>query len=156
LEASRARVTRLLEELTALQGSGHLALLKERPIQDALKLKGDQRSRASQSASWLSDQWQRAFRDFRKADQAARRARTLALARVEEKEVAEILAPEQAQRFRQLVLQLEQRSPFGFCDPHLVRALGLTSKQREQIRWILRAAYPRTWDAWPYEPPGPP
>jgi serine/threonine protein kinase len=157
LEASRTHVTRLLEELTALQGSGQLALLRERPVQDALKLSAGQRERASRSTTWINEQWRDAFREFRKGDQAARRAKTLELARAEEKAVAEILGHEQARRFRQLVLQLEQRGPFGFCDPQVVRALELAAKQRERIRWILWAAYPRPWDGWPYEPgPGPP
>jgi eukaryotic-like serine/threonine-protein kinase len=155
LEASRTRVAHLLDELTALQGSGQLALLKERPVQDDLKLSASQRQRADQSSAELNEKWHKAFRDFRKADQEERRARTLALARAEEREIAEILNLEQARRFRQVVLQLEQRGPYGFTDPQVVRALELTVKQREKIRRIFWAAYPRSWDGWPYDS-GPP
>jgi eukaryotic-like serine/threonine-protein kinase len=151
LEASRTRVSQLLDELTALQGSGQLALLKERPVQDDLKLSTSQRQRAVQSLGELNEKWHKAFRDFRKADQEERRARTLGLARAEERAIAEILNPEQARRFRQIVLQLEQRGPYGFSDPQVVRALELTAKQREKIRRIFWVAYPRSWDGWPYD-----
>jgi serine/threonine protein kinase len=152
LEASRARVTRLLEELTALEGSGQLTALRERAVQDDLKLKPAQRQRVAELHGRIAEEWRAAFRAFRTLGEEARRAKTLELAVAEEKAVADVLTPEQAVRFRQILIQLRQRGPYGFSDPEVVDALKLTAKQREKIRHIQQDAYLAPWDGG--RPPG--
>ncbi|HYT94131.1 MAG TPA: protein kinase [Gemmataceae bacterium] len=146
LEASRARVTRLLDELTALQSSGQLELLKQSSIQKELKLTADQRARVEQVAERIKEQWHKLIGEFRNSESEERRARSLKVAREEEGAIAETLDSEQAKRFRQLLLQMYQRGPYGFADPELVATLQLTTKQREKIRNILQTAYQPPWE----------
>jgi serine/threonine protein kinase len=146
LEASRARVTRLIDELTALQSSGQLELLKEPPVQRELTLEPDQQKRVKQVADQIAAQWRKTFEAFSKLTLEERRAQSLEVARAEERALAELLDDGQKERFRQLVLQVHQRGPYGFSDPELVTALGLTAKQRVTIRNILQNAYHPPWD----------
>jgi serine/threonine protein kinase len=148
LEASRARVARLLDELSALQGSGQLTALHERAVQADLKLSAEQRRRVAALSGPIKDGWREAFRAFRTLGEEQRRAKTLELARAEEKAVGEVLRPEQAARFRQILLQLRQRGPLGFSDPELVHTLKLTARQRDKIRRIQQDAYLAPWGGW--------
>jgi hypothetical protein len=157
LAASRTRVTRLLEELSALQGSGQLMALKQRAVQDDLRLRPDQRQRVAEVSGRIADQWRAAFREFRTRGlgEDARRARSLEIARAEEGAVAEVLTAEQAARFRQILLQLRQRGPHGLSDPEVVQALQLTAKQREKIRLIHQDAYLPPGKGWLNDGPPP-
>jgi hypothetical protein len=143
LAASRRRVARLLEELAALQDSGQLRALKERAVQDDLKLSAEQRQRVREVSGRIGEAWRAAFREFRTRGlgEEERRAKSLEIARAEEGAVAEVLTAAQAVRFRQILLQLRQRGPHGFSDPELVQALKLTAKQREKLRLIHQDAY---------------
>jgi serine/threonine protein kinase len=155
LAASRTRVTRLLEELAALQGSGQLLALKQRAVQDDLKLRPDQRQRVGQVSARIAEEWRAAFREFRKLGEDARRTRSLEIARAEEGAVAEVLTADQAARFRQILLQLRQRGPHGFADPEVVQALHLTAKQREKLRLIHQDAYQPPGKGWLNDGPPP-
>jgi serine/threonine protein kinase len=147
LEATWARVTRLLDELIALQGSGQLGLLKERAVQEELKMAPDQKTHVVTLADRQAQAWREAFKSFHRLEPEERRAKSLELARAEEGAINEVLDPPQETRFRQLVLQVQQRGRYGFSDPEIVSALSLTTKQREKIRGLLQTAYPAPWEA---------
>jgi serine/threonine protein kinase len=145
LVASHERVKKLLGELSVLQGLGQMSLLRDEAVQKDLKLSWAQRSQVKQRAALLDEQWRTAFQGFRQFSSENRRKQALELALATEKAVAEVLKPEQARRFKQVLLQVQQRNPHGFTDQEIVQGLKLTAKQKEKIRGILHEAYLAPW-----------
>src|SRR5262249_38027220 len=79
LEASRARVTRLLGELSALEGAGQLTTLKQPAVQDDLKLNPAQREQVGRTDARLVEEWRKAFRAFQELDVEGQRGETAPL-----------------------------------------------------------------------------
>ena len=148
LAQSHKRVSQILAELSVLQGSSQFLILANRNVQEDLQLSEPQRQQINQLAEKMSERWREAFGVFRKLSQEERRTKSLELARASEKPLADLLTPDQAKRFKQIVLQVQQRGPYGFSDPEVVQALNLTSKQKDKIRGILQDAYLAPWEGW--------
>jgi serine/threonine protein kinase len=136
LAVSRARVNKLLGELSALEGHSQFPLLKEGAVQKDLGLDEDQVRRVKAVADRLWKQWGQGIKELHKLSAEQRRERTLEVALKTEKAVAEILTPAQTARLRQIALQLRQRGPDGFTTAEMADALKLTKVQRERIRGI--------------------
>jgi serine/threonine protein kinase len=142
---SQAKVYQILTELSTLRGSTLVLILKDRHVKDDLKLSADQVRRVDQ-LSWKFAQWGKGAQPFAKTTLSPedRRKKALESARVAEKEVEDILNSNQNRRFKQIALQVQQRSRFGFSDPQLVEKLDLTSDQLQRIRTTLNETYERT------------
>jgi serine/threonine protein kinase len=136
LEASHAKVTRLLGELSALEGSANFLLLSYRPVQRDLGLAGEQVRKITGLSERLGEQWRQAWRERRNLTREERRDRALALARSTEQGAAEILTAAQGERLKQIALQVRQQGPHGFTSAGVAEALGLTAAQRERVRTI--------------------
>jgi hypothetical protein len=136
LAASHARVTKLLGELSTLEGRGDLQLLREEAVLRDLDMSEAQQQRVQERSRELLDQSWRVMEGMRTLTAEQRRQRSLELARTVEKAVGELLTPAQVARLRQIALQLRQRGPHGFATPEVADALKLTPAQRERIREI--------------------
>ena len=134
LAVSHHRVQSLLGELSALEGTGQLMLLSDRAVQEDLALTPGQRDKVKALADNLARHWREALRHFGETGQEERRRAIIDLARANETALAEILAPEQARRLKQVVLQVQ--APHSFSAPEVIEALKLTDAQRERIRGI--------------------
>jgi eukaryotic-like serine/threonine-protein kinase len=138
LEFSQARVTRLLTELSTLEGSVHLQLLTDRAVQEDLKPTEAQRAQLRGLADRLKDQRRSAFREFGQLSEEDRRRRFVELARSNEQAVAELLTPEQRTRLKQIAWQ--QRGVAAYLDPEVAAALALTAEQQRRVRAIRAEA----------------
>jgi hypothetical protein len=140
LEEGRNRVRRILNELSTLQGSYQLVVMKAPDVQDALKLSDEQRERIGQ----LSKQWSEQFlANFRN------RKRLSALAEENETALAAILDKRQLKRLGQITLQNQGTLPFH--ESRVIDALRLTAEQQQRIRAIEGSMFFMR-----QPPPGPP
>ncbi|HYT94836.1 MAG TPA: serine/threonine-protein kinase [Gemmataceae bacterium] len=160
LAASHAQVTKLLGELTALQGSGRFFLLTDRLVQQELDLNEEQRRKTEGLAKEFARRWRADFFARPKPSAQERRARSLELVRTTEKALAEILTVAQDRRLKQIDLQVRQQGPHGFTAPEIAGALKLTARQKEQIRAVQDEAHVAFMERlqrgpWP-PPPGKP
>jgi serine/threonine protein kinase len=138
LAASYARVSRLLAELSALEGYGQLMLVFDRSVQDDLKATASQREQIWALGGKIGPQWGKTLSTPLSAEQ--RQTKLAELARDHARAVLAILTPEQGKRLQQIGLQWQQRGPDGFRDPDLIAALGLTAKQVQEIRKLQQEA----------------
>ena len=134
LAQSQARVKRLLNELSALEGHAHLALLTHPPVQFDLGLNGPQKDRINALANTFAERRGELMRELTAAGADERLSRTAELAREHEKAMADVLKPEQTHRLKQIALQIQQKGPDGFRNPEIVAALKLTKPQQDEIR----------------------
>jgi serine/threonine protein kinase len=128
LEASRAKAERILGELATLMGAVRYFPLHLREVQDELGLSTDERA----ALDWLDKRWRDAMRQSFGEDPEKWERQRLALAREQEAEVARLLTPQQYGRFNQIAIQFA--GVHAFSDPAVVKALGLTPEQKEQVR----------------------
>lgn len=105
-------------------------LLGQKSVQDELKLAEDQTKKVTE----LAEKRRESFRDFRNLTPEERRKKFEERAKSAEKEVGEILKPEQLQRLKQIALQ--RRDGLAFSDPEVATALKLTDEQKEKIKTI--------------------
>ncbi len=132
LEASQARVARLLSELATLQGLGHLMLLREPLVLNDLKVPEERRKPFQELTRNFDDQQRRLFGPMSTLTAEQRQRAYVDLAVAHEREVSSLLSPEQSRRLRQIDFQV--RGPLAFADPEVVKALALTPEQQEKIR----------------------
>jgi len=154
LTASRARVAKILAELSALQGHAQFLLLSALPVQEDLGIDQEQKQQIARLSENLTEQWRTAFREFSRLTAEERQQKLVELAKAHERDAAGILTPAQMRRLRQIALQVQQRGPHGFRDPQIVDALKLTTKQREQVRKIQDEAGIAMMGFWMPGPPG--
>ncbi|HKB37426.1 MAG TPA: serine/threonine-protein kinase [Gemmataceae bacterium] len=138
LKATHARVTRLLNELTTLQGPGPSMLLRHPGVHDDLRLSEQQRTTIRDLDERFASQRRETFGEFAKLSSEERRKRFVALALAHEKAYAEALTPAQVARLRQIDLQ--QRGAFAFLDTEVAKTLQLKREQRVKIRALLDGA----------------
>jgi serine/threonine protein kinase len=134
LEASRARMLTIRDQLTTLVGSYQYIPLHRAEVQDELGLSEKQRKEiAGMQRNW----GQRSFEVMNRPPGERERQR-LELARDQEKKVEKLLTPKQLRRFKQIAWQFI--GPLAFSDPEVVEALRLSAEQNNQIREILDEA----------------
>jgi serine/threonine protein kinase len=142
---SQAEVYQILTELSTLRGSTLVSILQDINVKKDLKLSVEQNRKVDVLARKFAQRWGHAFMPLAKPlPPEERRKKALETARVAEKEVEDILSAEQKRRFKQVALQVQQRSRFGFSDPQLVKDLDLTSDQLDKIRNTLNETYAKT------------
>jgi serine/threonine protein kinase len=153
LEASRAKVEKIVNELTTLMRMDQYTLLQQKAVQDLLKLTDDQRKEVAEIPALLQKaiggfqelhanrgyavaKLQQAiggFQELHGSPSDLERQR-LRLGQEQEKLVGRILDPNQLGRFRQIMLQ--SLGPAAFREPEVIEALKLTTAQCERIRAI--------------------
>jgi hypothetical protein len=146
LAASHQRVTRLLGELSALQGHAHLALLTNSSVQKALKVTPQQTEQIVRLSDDFVKQWRDARRDLTRLSAEERQQKAVELTRGHGKAMAAVLTPDQAKRLKQIAMQIQNNGPHGFRDPDVVAALKLTRQQQEEIRKLQDAADVVLWE----------
>jgi eukaryotic-like serine/threonine-protein kinase len=129
LETSRAKVEKIINELTTLMRMDQYTLLQQEAVQDLLELSDDQRKKAAK----IDALWRNAGGEFHGSPPDLERRR-LELGQEQEKLVGQILDPNQLRRFKQIVLQ--SLGPAAFREPEVIQALQLTAVQCERIRAI--------------------
>jgi hypothetical protein len=105
------------------------------PALDDLRLDDGQRAKVAELSARAGKRWMETFGDRGRPVTPADRVRlALEQARANETEVDAILSAPQRLRLRQLALQSEGLG--AFREPEVVEGLGLSPRQREQIRAI--------------------
>jgi hypothetical protein len=159
LAATQARVRKIFDDLSVLQGAVQLFLLKNEKVLDDLRPTSAQRERLAEVSRRLDQQKDEDIREFVRLSPEERRKGFIALARVNEAAVQDILTREQKERLRQIALQ--NQGPAAFHDADVAAELQLTSEQKEKIRAIEGEAFPIMFDHMhprgsPGKPPKPP
>jgi hypothetical protein len=157
LGASEARVTRLLGELSALEGSGHFLLLTSPAVQKDLGLSDGQKAEVAAWSRRQSEAWRENLLAMRKLTREQRRAKSVEQARATEGAIAEILTAEQLQRLRQIALQVQQHGPNGFAGAEVADLLKITPEQKKRILALHDDATLALWEPLlqePYRPLG--
>lgn len=132
LAATHDKIKKILEDLSEIEGSGHLFMLTDPEVLADLDLADDQRQRLDDLNRWLFEQRLEKFRDFRRLSSEEKRARFLELSRANEAGVAGILRPNQLARLRQIAIQA--RGLGAFRDPIVIATLKLNSDQQQRIK----------------------
>ncbi len=136
------RVKGILRELNLLQRDAQTALLANPLVLDELKVDdGQRRQLAGLLAQW--DDLKQLWSQSEKTDDETRRRRLIELAEQREQALAEVLAPRQRARFRQLGAQ--SQGLFALKEPDIANELELTPQQRVAIRKIEREAFARAF-----------
>jgi serine/threonine protein kinase len=142
LDASRARVTRILSALSAQQEYLQLMLramlVEERDVQRDLRLTPSQEEQIAGLSERLTDQRHEAFQTSPALSEQDRAKKLKEMATANEKTMAAILTPEQDRRLKQIALQ--QRSPQVFAVSEVAESLRLTPEQQARIRTLINEA----------------
>jgi serine/threonine protein kinase len=123
LVATQERVKKLLTDLAVLQGAGQLWLLSQPAVLDDLGLTDEQRKK-------VKDLWARGGNGFPRL----RGQQFLEMAHAQDKEVRQILRPQQRRRLGQI--ELQRQGIWAFHEPTVAAELKLTAEQRERIQLI--------------------
>jgi serine/threonine protein kinase len=145
LAACYARVSRLLAELSAIEGQGHLMLLTDPAVLRDLLTTEDQRHEIRELLAKMAAQWRTTSPELRQLSLEERQTKLAASARDNAKAMEAVLTPAQRERLKQIALQWRQRGPNGFRDPDIVAALKLSSKQQQKIRKIQEEMFQPQW-----------
>ncbi len=141
LAVSHARVTRLLAELSALEGYGQLLVVLDSRVQGALKATPEQREQLKALGEQMLAQWGKTWGGLSALTPERRQTKLAEMAGEHARAVLAILTTEQAKRLQQIGLQLQQQGPNGFRDPELIAALQLDAKQVQAIRKLQQDAF---------------
>jgi serine/threonine protein kinase len=129
LQAGRERVAVLVTELSNLDGTALLTILREDNVQKHLQLRPEQKNRLTALLNSHAGQPRPKEKETSPEPRSQDKAKF-------ELALAEILDPAQRESFQKIVLQVQNQGRYGFSDPQLVKTLGLTAMQRERIRRI--------------------
>jgi serine/threonine protein kinase len=152
LKRDRARVQQLVADLTALQGGGPPDLIfLAPPVRKELGLTAEQEQEVMVLASRFGERRIDLVRSSRAQPSEQRRQQFAALAREQEKALAEVLSAQQRRRLRQIGVQL--RGLHAFQDKDVIEALQLTPGQRQQIRNLEAEMLVFRWPGPPPERP---
>ncbi len=140
LEVTRDRVKKIVDDLAVLQGAWQHLLLRDKAVLDDLRLSDEQRVRVADLTRRMDERGPEAFRDYHRLPPDERRRPFLEMVRTTETTLDAILRPEQRQRLRQIVRQLQGASAFREAD--VIAELKLTAEQRELLRGLESARTP--------------
>lgn len=113
-------------------GGGMLNLLRQKSVQDELKLSEEQTKKIQE----LSEKQRESFQGLRDLSQEERRTKMEELGKANQKAISEILKPEQMKRARQISLQ----QPGALANPEVAKTLNITDEQKEKMREIQTKA----------------
>jgi hypothetical protein len=143
LTATKARVEKILANLTTMQAAGRYDLLKSAEVlADLGVVDPAQTQKIADMCSRHDGQVRELFKDLFRLSAEDRRKRFLQLADLDvarEAAAREILTPAQLSRLKQIDLQV--KGAFAFHDPEVAASLKLTADQMEKIRAIEGDAF---------------
>ncbi|MFZ5829410.1 MAG: protein kinase domain-containing protein [Planctomycetota bacterium] len=145
------RVRKILDDLTVLEGAGHLMLLGEPDVAADLQLSEAQRVEIGAILDRFSAQRRGFLLGLQQAQPEDRRSAFLELTREYEQAMRGVLSAEQLQRLGQIIAQVKGSGTFS--DPDVTERLQLTDAQRQAIRQIEFEAMMAMWDRSPPRPP---
>jgi hypothetical protein len=138
LAASQARVAQILSDLSAQQEylrlTLQLLLLREKEVQNDLRLDQYQREQVGRVSARLTGQRRQALQAIRRLPEGERMQKFKEMAAANKKAIAGVLTPGQIDRLRQIAVQ--QKGPLAFADPEVIKALALDQDQKARIRAI--------------------
>ncbi len=140
LEITQSQVKTLLADLAVMHESFRHMLLKERSVQDELKLSLEQREHLQAIFQDIEDHGPLQHQDMPHLSADQRSQQLLSEMKAHETSIAEILTVPQLSRLHQIALQL--RGPQAFQEPEVIAALELTREQRETLREICKRSPP--------------
>jgi hypothetical protein len=113
----------------------HLRYLQDEGVRKDLQLTEDQ----VKGVQTVEDKRQTLFKDYGTLPRAEQTAKRTEVNAAVEKQIAELLKPEQAKRLKQLELQQQTSTPFGatfLLAPDIAQALKLTQEQQDKMKAI--------------------
>ncbi len=134
LLAVQQRLKKVLDEMSVMEGAGHLILLGEKDIQADLKLDQAERRRFDAIAQTFADQRAEMLQNYQNLSLNERRTRFVELARASERVTQSVLSEQQIQRLKQIVIQLQGITAFN--QPEIADELKLMEPQRQVMRQI--------------------
>jgi hypothetical protein len=134
LLAVQQRLKKVLDEMSVLEGAGHLILLGEKDIQTDLMLDQAERRRFDAIAQKFAEQRAEMLQNYQNLSLNERRTRFVELARASEQVTQSVLSNRQIQRLKQIVIQLQGITAFN--QPEIADALKLVEPQRQAMRQI--------------------
>jgi serine/threonine protein kinase len=144
LIAVREKVKKILDDLSVLEGAGHLVLLSDERIQADLALTAAQRRQLAAITQEFSQRRLASLRDLAQLSPNERRARFFEWARGNEQVMRATLEPAQLHRLQQITIQLQ--GTMAFTQPEIASQLELTDTQRQAIRQIEMEAFGSMWE----------
>ncbi|HTU24245.1 MAG TPA: hypothetical protein VMF30_02535, partial [Pirellulales bacterium] len=148
LAASSARVSRLLDELTAREGDAPIFLFMDPAVQREL---AGSNADLQASMTRLSDSFSREqtqlLQQYVHLSRDEREGHWAKLMHETELRITALLSPEQLNRLRQIALQ--QQFVRAFDNPRVVEALQLTRAQRDKIHDIQDESSLAILNKWP-------
>jgi hypothetical protein len=123
-------------------GFGLAGLINNESVQKELKLDSDQVEKAKAAVQDVREKHQGDFAQLQDLSQEERREKMTAMNRTINEETMKALAgifkPDQIKRLKQV--ELYNQGVTAFTDPHVQKALNLTSEQKEKIKTIASDA----------------
>ncbi|MDX1962109.1 MAG: protein kinase [Pirellulales bacterium] len=157
LQATKARVEKMLRELGILRDASQVLLLRQETVQNDLGLTATQKAEILSLIQQIEAEIQTGFFELVEKSHAQRREWLLEHVLKGQTQLRIILTADQRLRLSQIALQAE--GPRAFRDPEVVAALQLSPAQREEIRTIDEEAFFRRFAEAPRDhqrPPPPP
>lgn len=134
LAGVQARLRRILEELSVLDGAFRAQLLKDPAVRDDLKLTAQQRDQVEELTQHWSDPFFGPAQRLRDLSPEQRHQRFLEMARDRDRRLKVILTPAQLGRLKQLDIQFQ--GFHAFHNSEIQEALHLTAGQKTLIKDI--------------------
>jgi serine/threonine protein kinase len=147
LEEAQRQVKAFLADLAVIQAAERHMLVLQRPVQDDLRLSADQRARLWAALRDIFERGPVRQGELPQLSASERAQQLLREMKGHEAAIAEILAPAQFARLRQIALQA--RGAQALQDPEVVKELRLTREQRAELREVVGGPGPRD-----HGPPG--
>jgi Spy/CpxP family protein refolding chaperone len=111
---------------------GQAMLLRAEAVQKELKLTDDQKAKLEDFFAGMMER----FQELRDLDPEERREKIQEIQKENDKTIAGILKPEQVKRLKEIGYQ--QAGAMALNDPEVIKALGITDEQRDQVRELNR------------------
>jgi Spy/CpxP family protein refolding chaperone len=112
-----------------------LFLLRQKSVQEELKLTDDQVKKVTEAAS---KQGEARLKIMQEVKESERPKKFQELAKEGDKAIANILTKDQADRLAEI--RLQRRGALAIADPSIAQKLGLTDDQKNQVKEIVEAA----------------
>jgi eukaryotic-like serine/threonine-protein kinase len=150
----RLGLATIANSLYSLQGCGPLVLLTRAEVQEELGVSEPQKSAIAALADRLTGQRAPLVQSLRSVPRPAQEAKFQELTAANERAVAEVLTPPQAERLQQITLQ--HQGPLVFGTPRVAEALQLTDTQKEKIGEVHEEIFVRLQEWIPLKGTAPP
>jgi hypothetical protein len=140
LAAASDRVSRIVDELSVLEGFAPMMLLSDTRVQEELGMTSKQRDQVEKLLAQLIAEREKLRPGESRSAVDSRQQQLVEMLRSRQEEIIRVLSREQMKRLHQVAWQ--QRLPFAFKYPEVIAALNLSPRQRQQISEIIEEERP--------------